>query len=98
MDVQKMIVGTTLLLPCYIDGCGFFIGDVHYAQGDGEVAGTAIETGAIVTVKTAIRQGIGSLITQPHFEGGAQIKALEPDRFHKQWSVGPEILFVLLAC
>jgi len=82
MDVQQMVVGTTLLLPCFIDGCGFFIGDVHYAQGDGEVAGTAIETGAIVTVKTEIRKGMASLIKQPHFEGGAQIKALEPDRFH----------------
>ena len=82
MDVQQMVVGTTLLLPCFIDGCGFFIGDVHYAQGDGEVAGTAIETGAVVTVKTEIRKGMGSLIKQPHFEGGAQIKALEPDRFH----------------
>ena len=39
MDVKQMVEGTTLLLPCYIDGCGFFIGDVHYAQGDGEVAG-----------------------------------------------------------
>jgi len=82
MDVQQMVVGTTLLLPCFIDGCGLFIGDVHYAQGDGEVAGTAIETGAIVTVKTEIRKGMASLIKQPHFEGGAQIKALEPDRFH----------------
>ncbi len=82
MDVKQMVVGTTLLLPCFIDGCGFFIGDVHYAQGDGEVAGTAIETGAIVTVKTEIRKGMASLIKQPHFEGGSQIKALEPDRFH----------------
>ena len=82
MDVKQMVVGTTLLLPCFIDGCGFFVGDVHYAQGDGEVAGTAIETGAIVTVKTELRKGMASLIKQPHFEGGAQIKALEPDRFH----------------
>lgn len=82
MDVQQMVVGTTLLLPCFIDGCGLFIGDVHYAQGDGEVAGTAIEMGAVVTVQTEIRKGMGSLIKQPHFEGGSQIKALEPDRFH----------------
>lgn len=82
MDVQQMVAGTTLLLPCFIDGCGFFIGDVHYAQGDGEVAGTAIETGAIVTVQTEIRKGMASLIKQPQFEGGSQIKALEPDKFH----------------
>ncbi len=82
MDVKQMVKGTTLLLPCFIDGCGFFIGDVHYAQGDGEVAGTAIETGAIVTVTTEIRKGMASLIKQPMFEGGSQIKSLQPDRFH----------------
>lgn len=82
MDVKQMVKGTTLLLPCFIDGCGFFIGDVHYAQGDGEVAGTAIEMGAVVTVSTEIRQGMSSLTRQPMFEGGSQIKDLEPDRFH----------------
>ncbi len=82
MDIKQMVVGTTLLLPCFIDGCGFFIGDVHFAQGDGEVAGTAIEMGAIVTVSTEIRKGMASLIKQPMFEGGSQLKKLEPDSFH----------------
>ncbi len=82
MDVKQMVEGTTLLLPCFIDGCGLFIGDVHFAQGDGEVAGTAIEMGAIVTVETSIRKGMASVVKQPMFEGGSQIKKLEPDRFH----------------
>jgi formamidase len=82
MDVKQMVEGTTLLLPCFVDGCGFFIGDVHYAQGDGEVAGTAIEMGAVVTVETSIRKGMGSIVKQPMFEGGSQIKKLEPDSFH----------------
>ena len=82
MDVKQMVVGTTLLLPCFVDGCGFFVGDVHYAQGDGEVAGTAIEMGAVVTVRTEIRKGQGALVKQPHFEGGSQLKALEPDAFY----------------
>jgi hypothetical protein len=30
MDVKQMVVGTTLLLPCYVDGCSLFGGDVHY--------------------------------------------------------------------
>ena len=29
MDVKQMVEGTTLLVPCFIDGCGLFIGDVH---------------------------------------------------------------------
>ena len=82
MDVKQMVEGTTLLLPCFIDGCGLFIGDVHFAQGDGEVAGTAIEMGAIVTVETSIRKGMASVVKQPMFEGGSQIKKLDPDRFH----------------
>ena len=50
MDVQQMQVGTRYV-PCFIDGCGVFVGDVHYAQGDGEVSGTAIEMGSITTLR-----------------------------------------------
>ena len=83
MDVQQMQVGTTLLLPCFVDGCGLFVGDVHYAQGDGEVSGTAIEMGAVVTVTTEIRKGLGSVIKGPEVEGGSQIKDMEPSKFHQ---------------
>jgi formamidase len=82
MDVKQMQVGTTLLLPCFIDGCGLFVGDVHYAQGDGEVSGTAVEMGARVTVVTEVLKGRGADITQPHFEGDAQLKATMPSRFY----------------
>jgi formamidase len=83
MDIKQMVVGTTLLVPCYVDGCGLFVGDVHYAQGDGEVAGTAIEMGAVVTVRTEIRKGMAGMMKNgPHFEGGSQLKKLEPDRFY----------------
>ena len=83
MDVQQMQVGTTLLLPCFVDGCGLFVGDVHYAQGDGEVSGTAIEMGAVVTVRTEVLEGGGSEITGPHFEGADQ-KAIAPGKFIRQ--------------
>ena len=83
MDVQQMQVGTTLLLPCFIEGCGLFVGDVHYAQGDGEVSGTAIEMGAVVTVTTELRKGEGSVIRGPEVEGGAQIRNIEPTRFYQ---------------
>jgi formamidase len=82
MDVKQMQVGTTLLLPCFVDGCGLFVGDVHYAQGDGEVSGTAIEMGAKVTVVTAIRKGEGKNIKVPHYEGGAQLRDLAPTEFY----------------
>src|SRR5919106_5450905 len=82
MDVKQMQVGTTLLLPCFVDGCGLFAGDVHFAQGDGEVSGTAIEMGARVTVRVDVRKGQGAQITSPQFEGGSQLKAIAPSKFY----------------
>jgi formamidase len=82
MDVKQMQVGTTLLLPCFVDGCGLFAGDVHFAQGDGEVSGTAIEMGAKVTVRVDVRKGQGAQIKAPQFEGGSQLKAIAPSKFY----------------
>lgn len=45
MDLSELVVGTTLLLPVFREGAGFYCGDAHAAQGDGEVNQTAIETG-----------------------------------------------------
>jgi formamidase len=78
MDVKQMQIGTTLLLPCFVDGCGLFAGDVHFAQGDGEVSGTAIEMGATVTVRVDIRKGQGAQIKVPQFEGGFAAKDDRP--------------------
>ena len=82
MDIKQMQVGTTLLLPCFVDGCLLSIGDVHFAQGDGEVSGTAIEMDATVTVKLAVRKGLGAQVKQPHYEGGAQLKRIAPNKFY----------------
>ena len=82
MDIKQMVVGTTTLFPCFVDGCGLFVGDVHFAQGDGEVSGTAIEMGATVTLVTAIRAGLGESVKVPHFEGGDQLVRLAPTEFY----------------
>jgi formamidase len=54
IDTRETVVGTTLLFPCFNDGCGLFAGDVHFAMGGGEVAGTAIEMGAKVTLRAKV--------------------------------------------
>lgn len=83
MDVQQMQIGTTLILPCFIDGCGLFVGDVHYAQGDGEVSGTAIEMGATVTVTTQILKEGATTVPAPQFGGNdSELKKIAPERFH----------------
>ena len=82
MDVKQMQVGTTLLLPCFVDGCLLSIGDVHFAQGDGEVSGTAIEMDATVRVKLDVLKGKGAALTRPQFFGNGQLKRIAPKRFH----------------
>lgn len=43
IDCKELVAGATLFLPISVDGALFSAGDGHAAQGDGEVAGTAIE-------------------------------------------------------
>jgi len=84
MDVQQMQIGTRILFPCFIDGCGIFAGDIHYAQGDGEVSGTAIEMGTVTTLRvTKIHPGKGSSLDMPATIGNDQIVDMEPTRFYQ---------------
>ena len=69
LDTKETVVGTTLLFPCFVDGCGLFAGDVHYAQGGGEVCGTAIEMGAKVTMQAKIDARHGALVVDHAFRG-----------------------------
>jgi formamidase len=82
IDTKETVVGTTLLFPCFIDGCGLFVGDVHFAMGGGEVAGTAIEMGAKVRLEAKIIPGGAAGLSTMHFEGGAQLKNLAPASFY----------------
>ncbi|MDE1995176.1 MAG: acetamidase/formamidase family protein, partial [Rhizobiaceae bacterium] len=43
LDIPDLGPGATLYLKANVDGGHLYIGDGHYAQGDGEIAGTAIE-------------------------------------------------------
>jgi len=51
MDCVETKEGTTLYLPVWARGAYLAFGDVHAAQGDGEICGVALETTAEVTVK-----------------------------------------------
>jgi formamidase len=82
MDVKAMQVGTTILFPVLHEGAGLWTGDIHFAQGDGEVCGTAIEMAARVTLRAEVRKGAGKDIIFPHIEGGRQLQRTEPSAFH----------------
>lgn len=44
MDYRRFAPGTLIYLPVAVEGALLYLGDGHYCQGDGEIAGTGIET------------------------------------------------------
>lgn len=43
VDNRNFSTGTTMYYPVHMDGAMYYAGDSHFAQGDGELNGTAIE-------------------------------------------------------
>ena len=56
VDIRHLVVGSRLWLPVEVPGALFSAGDLHFAQGDGEVCGTAIEVAGAVTVRFAVHR------------------------------------------
>jgi len=57
IDIKQISPGTTVLVPVHTEGGLVSTGDVHYAQGDCEACGTAIEIRARVHLRFGIRKG-----------------------------------------
>ncbi len=82
LDIRYLQSGVTIYLPCYIDGCGLAIGDLHYAQGDGEVSGTAIEMSGDVWAKVRIVKDGPRLTRGPHYEGPSRLLDIPSRTFY----------------
>ena len=82
MDIRYITTGTTVYLPCFVDGCGLAVGDFHFAQGDGEVAGTAIEMGGKMTVTARVVDDPPDLSRGPHYEGPTSVLRIPSERFY----------------
>jgi formamidase len=57
LDIKQLSKGARLLLPVFVDGALFSVGDAHFAQGDGEACGTAIEMAGAILVRFALHKG-----------------------------------------
>jgi acetamidase/formamidase len=51
IDIKLLTVGSTLYLPIQVEGALAYVGDPHFAQGDGEVALTAMEASLRATLR-----------------------------------------------
>ncbi|MCA0434556.1 MAG: acetamidase/formamidase family protein [Proteobacteria bacterium] len=71
MDYRRFGEGATAYFPVSVPGALFCLGDAHGAQGDGEIAGTGIETSA--EVEFTVRLIKGKRIGWPRGENATSI-------------------------
>jgi formamidase len=57
VDIKQLSTGARLLMPVWTEGALFSAGDAHFAQGDCETCGTAIEMSATLRVRFGLRKG-----------------------------------------
>ncbi len=70
VDIKQLTAGVRLLLPTFTEGALFSAGDAHFAQGDSECCGTAVEMDCTLHVNFQVRRGEASRrnISFPIFE------------------------------
>jgi formamidase len=60
VDIKQLSKGVRLALPVWERGALFSLGDAHFAQGDGECCGTAIEMSATFHLEFEVRKGVAA--------------------------------------
>jgi acetamidase/formamidase len=58
VDVRYLTAGARVLLPVGVEGALFSAGDGHATQGDGEVCGSAVETGMEIALRLHVRRDL----------------------------------------
>jgi acetamidase/formamidase len=77
LDISLLVPGSVLYLPVEVHGAGFYVGDPHYAQGNGEIALTALEAPLTATLtlglveaaagKARFGEVAGPVVTTPQY-------------------------------
>jgi formamidase len=57
MDIDAVRPGAILVAPVKVKGAGVYVGDMHAAQGDGEIAGHTMDVSGSVTLQVEVLKG-----------------------------------------
>lgn len=68
VDNWRFGPGATIHYPVFTEGAGFYVGDPHFAQGDGEICGTAIEASLDVRLRLSLAPEVP--VTAPLLDTG----------------------------
>jgi acetamidase/formamidase len=66
VDNWRIGVGATACYPVFAEGAMLYVGDPHFAQGDGEICGTAIEASLTARIQVWLEPSLG--VTSPMLE------------------------------
>jgi acetamidase/formamidase len=74
MDYNRIVEGSTVVLPVFHPGALLFIGDGHALQADGEPTGTGVETSMDVTFTVTLRKQAN--LSNPRLEAAGFIASI----------------------
>src|SRR5262249_48938213 len=72
LDVRQLVAGSRPWLRVTVQGALFSVGDLHFARGEGEVCGTAIEVAGAVTVRFGLHKSPAARTRFPSYETPAR--------------------------
>ncbi len=81
IDINLLVEGTVLYLPVQVAGALAYVGDPHFAQGDGEVALTALEASLRATLRFDVDRARRSArrVRRGHRPDGAHVRVPRAD-------------------
>ena len=76
LDFSALKQSATIYLPVFHEGAFFYIGDAHAVQGDGEIAGNALETSMDVEFTIRLIKADVLTLTYPRVEDSVHVMAI----------------------
>jgi acetamidase/formamidase len=91
LDTRDMSEGSEIYLPVEVPGALFSIGDTHAAQGDGELAGSAIESPMSVALRFDLVKD--ARLKAPWFDtAGPVTRHLDGAGYHVTTGIAPDLM------
>lgn len=111
VDDRNYVPGTRMLYPVQVPGALFWAGDTHFAEGDGEISGTAIEGHLNVTLRFILHKQLGintpiletpnSIIVHgfhQNMDEAIRICAIDTIReMNRRWNLSPQECYSILS-
>ncbi|MEC5325847.1 MULTISPECIES: acetamidase/formamidase family protein [unclassified Aurantimonas] len=97
MDIDAVRPGAVLVAPVKVKGAGVYMGDMHAAQGDGEIAGHTMDVSGSVTLQVEVLKNypIDGPVLFPLLEDlpplarpFSEAERAKAERLAKSWKVG----------